>query len=70
MYLLNAVSNDGEVMILQVPNDAAMDGVIRRLFETERAVNVNITRLSAENIERNIPNLIPATKKARCIKAL
>ena len=63
MYLLNAVSNDGEVMLLKVPSDATMDGVIRALFTTERAVNVNITRLSKENLERNIPNLIENSSK-------
>ena len=67
MFLLNAVSDDGEVMLLKIPSDTAMDGVIRGLFSTDRAINVNITRLNAENLERNIPNLMESTKKYQCI---
>ena len=58
MYLVNAVSDDGEVMMLKVPDDKTIASVITNLLRTTRAINVNITRMSDENIKRNIYNFI------------
>jgi len=67
---VNAVSDDGEVMILKVPDDKTIASVITNLLSTTRAINVNITRMSDENIKRNIYNFIepPSTNKRRIKK--
>ena len=70
MYLVNAVSDDGEVMMLKVPDDKTIASVITNLLSTTRAINVNITRMSDENIKRNICNFIepPSSTKRRIKK--
>jgi hypothetical protein len=53
MYLLTAVSNDGEVILMQVSDDKTIGQVINNILSTARATNVNVTKLSEENIRRN-----------------
>ncbi len=69
MYLVNVVSDDGEVMMLKVPDDKTIVSVLTNLLSTTRAINVNITRMSDENIKRNIYNFIePSSHNKRRIK--
>ena len=69
MYLVNAVSDDGEVMMLKVPDDNTIASVLTNLLSTTRAINVNVTRMSDENIKRNIYNFIePPSPNKRRIK--
>ncbi len=70
MYLVNVVSDDGEVMMLKVPDDKTIVSVLTNLLSTTRAINVNITRMSDENIKRNIYNFIepPSSNKRRIKK--
>ena len=70
MYLVNVVSDDGEVMMLKVPDDKTLANVITNLLKTTRAININITRMSDENIKRNIYNFIepPILHKKRIKK--
>lgn len=53
MYLLSAVSNDGEVILMNVTKDETIASVVNHLLSTPRATSVTITRLSEENQKQN-----------------
>ena len=62
MYLLTAISNDGEVILMHITEEDTIANVVTNILSTARTTSVTVTRLSEENIERNFKRTIRDSK--------
>lgn len=63
MYLLTAVSHDGEVLLMQITDEKTIGKVINNVMSAPRSIHISVTRLSEDNVKRNFTK----SKKNRLI---